>query len=146
MTEVTVGQFRQFIDQSRYKYNGNWGDVTSYSPTDEHPMIYVSWHDAKAYCDWTGKRLPTEAEWEWASRGGLKDKKYPWGDQSPTSSRANYGEPHAKTTLVGRYAANGYGFTTWQVTSGNGVRIGMMKVRSCLRLHAVVLGTARVLT
>ena len=73
-------------------------------------MIYVNYDDAVAYADWVGKRLPTEAEWEYAARGGLEGKRYPWGNEID-GTNAHYGnhDGDGPTEPVGSYVANGYG-------------------------------------
>ncbi|MGQ9608282.1 MAG: SUMF1/EgtB/PvdO family nonheme iron enzyme [bacterium] len=109
--EVTNAQYKKFLDEAGYDPPGFWNNPSFNAP--DQPVVGVSWNDAIEYCKWAGKRLPTEAEWEKAARGGLIDKKYPWGDNI-TYDNANYFSTGGKdiwnqTSPVGSFAPNGFG-------------------------------------
>ncbi|HEY9315320.1 formylglycine-generating enzyme family protein [Williamsia sp.] len=107
-----------------------FGRASTADGVGDHPAVHISWIDAQAYCDWSGRALPTEAQWEYAARGGLSGARYPWGDELtaadgtwlcniwqgefPAHNTADDG--YVGTAPVRSYAPNGHGL--WQM-AGN---------------------------
>ena len=133
-TPVTVAQFRAFVEATDYittaekegsawGYDGkewknipgaNWrlprGSGSDVRGKEKHPVTCVSWHDAMAFCQWAGVRLPSEQEWEKAARG-TDGFLYPWGNEEPDAQRCNFAMNISDTTSVERYpsGASPYG-------------------------------------
>lgn len=124
--EVTNAQYRKFVEATGREKPILWRFPHYSDP--EQPVVGVTWEDANAFAKWAGKRLPTEAEWEKAARGGLIGKKYYWGDEpNPPKGAGNFADLSAKeafpnwsiipgyrdgfshTAPVGCFSPNGYG-------------------------------------
>jgi formylglycine-generating enzyme required for sulfatase activity len=122
-----------------FKFGATWrrpyGPASSIKGLDEHPVVHVAYRDAEAYAAWVGKSLPTEAEWEFAAKGGLEDAEFAWGDELAPGGKhmANTWQGvfpientkedgWARTSPVRSYQANGYGLydmigNVWEWTS-----------------------------
>ena len=88
-TEVTVAMYRRCVDVGGCTAPGGTSPDSNWSlGRDDHPVDYVTWHQARVFCRWATARLPTEAEWEYVARSGGLDVDFPWGDDEPDCSRA----------------------------------------------------------
>jgi len=108
--EVTNAQYLRFCQETGYRLPRFWGMEAFRSGADypDHPVVGVSWSDAVEYGAWCGKRLPTEAEWEYAARGGLVGMNYPNGDTLHPSDGNHAKSGKGGPVAVGSYPANGY--------------------------------------
>jgi hypothetical protein len=106
--EVTHEQYKKFVDATGPRIPMDFNNLNYNSP--DQPVIGVDWHDAKAYAAWAGKRLPTEAEWEKAARGGLVGMRYFWGNIWPPSDgeAGNIPDETAKKTFPTKNVLDGY--------------------------------------
>lgn len=136
-TEVTNAQFSKFVEETNYIstaeglefvpffagygldamtfYGSYWKqpgeEGLDFPVNDNHPVVYMSWYDADAYCTWAGGRLPTEAEWEKAARG-TDERIFPWGNNSVTGAKANYCDISCAGNWKDNHEDDGYHFTS----------------------------------
>jgi len=125
--EVTYSQFQLFLENENYRVS-LFSQCEYRADHPNHPVACINIEDAQDYCDWAGRRLPTEPEWEKAARGGLEGKKYPWGDEDPicqtgADNGAQYSHCSGRAITVKTFAPNGYGLydmsgNVWEWVTG----------------------------
>ena len=106
--EITHADYAKFVATTQRTPPYHWLGGEMPAAKADLPIYNVDWEDATAYCSWVGKRLPTEAEWEKAARGGLEGLDYPWGDDKPSDDLALFNTPKGPGA-VGERKPNGYG-------------------------------------
>ncbi|HEU0121189.1 MAG TPA: serine hydrolase [Bryobacteraceae bacterium] len=105
--ETTQAEYAEFVNATKRKAPYHWAGGKVPDGTGSTAAYNVSWDDAKSYCEWRGKRLPTEAEWERAARGGLENADYPWGDKYDAKLARHNTE--TGPGVPGRYPPNAFG-------------------------------------
>jgi sulfatase modifying factor 1 len=111
---VTNAQYRKFCDATGRDYpnDPSFSDMPDYlTKMSDYPVVNVSWEDARAYCEWAGKRLPTEAEWEKAARG-QEGRKYPWGNTEPDGSQCNFADKRSGLDWADKKVDDGFAHTS----------------------------------
>jgi formylglycine-generating enzyme required for sulfatase activity len=102
---VTNLQYSRFLAATGQVHPSHWAGLQIPSGREDHPVVNVAWHDAQAFCEWAGARLPSEAEWEKAARG-TDGRLFPWGDEPPPAGHCNFDRIVDDTSSVGAYTGS----------------------------------------